>query len=32
MELTLNTLKESGIKLNIEIYLFGQIEMDYLGF
>ena len=32
MELTLNTLKESGIKLNIELYLFGQIEMDYLGF
>ena len=32
LELTLNKLKESGLKCNIEDYLFGQTEMEYLGF
>ena len=27
LELTLNKLKQSGIKFNIERYLFGQTEM-----
>ena len=31
LEHTLNKLKESGIKYNIEKYLFGKTEMEYLG-
>ena len=32
MELTLDKLIESGLKFNIEKYLFGQTEMELLGF
>ena len=28
----LNIMKEKGLKCNIENYLFGQTEMEYLGF
>ena len=31
LELTLNKLKEKGLKCNIEKYFFGQTEMEYLG-
>ena len=31
LELTLNKLKSSSIKCNIEKYFFGQTEMEYLG-
>ena len=31
LELTLNKLKESGIKCNIEKSFFGQTKMEYLG-
>ena len=31
-ELMLNILKEKELKCNIENYLFGQTEMEYLGF
>ena len=31
LEHTLNKLKESGIKYNIEKSLFGKTEMEYLG-
>ena len=32
LELTLNKLKESGIKCDIENSFFGKTEMEYLGF
>ena len=32
LELTLTKLKESKLKCNIEKSLFGQTEMEYLGF
>ena len=32
LELTLNKLKEKGIKCNIEKYIFGITKMVYLGF
>ena len=32
LELPLNKLKGKGIKYNIEKSLFGQTEMEYLGF
>ena len=32
LELTLNKLKESGLKCNIRKYFFGKTEMEYLGF
>ena len=32
LELTLNELKGKGIKFNIENLLFGQTEIEYLGF
>ena len=32
MELTLNELKEKGLKCNIEKSLFGHNKMEYLGF
>ena len=32
LELTLNKLKGEGFKCNIEKSLFGQTEMEYLGF
>ena len=32
MELTLNKLKEEGLKCNIEKSLFGHTKMKYLGF
>ena len=32
MELTLQNLKEDGLKCNIEQSLFGKTEMGYLGF
>ena len=32
LELTLNKLKEKGLKCNIEKSFFGQTEMEYLGF
>ena len=32
LKLTLNKLKECGIKCNIEKYFFGQTKMEYLGF
>ena len=32
MELTLNKLKEKGLKCNIERSFFGKTEMEYLGF
>ena len=32
LELTLNKLKEKGLKCNIEKSLFGKTEMEYLGF
>ena len=32
LELTLNKLEGKGLKCNIEKSLFGQIEMEYLGF
>ena len=31
LELTLNKLKESGLKYDIKIYFFGQTKMQYLG-
>ena len=31
MELTLNKLKESGLRCNIEKSFFGHTEMEYLG-
>ena len=31
LELTLNKLKEKGLKCNIENSFFGKIEMEYLG-
>ena len=31
LELTLNKLKESGLKCNIEKYFFGQTKIEYLG-
>ena len=32
LELTLQTLKDNGLKCNIEKSFFGQTEMEYLGF
>ena len=32
LELMFNIMKEKGLKCNIENYLFGQTEMEYLGF
>ena len=32
LELTLNKLKEKGLKHNIDKSFFGQTEMEYLGF
>ena len=32
LELTLQNLKDNGLKCNIEKQLFGKTEMEYLGF
>ena len=32
LELTINKLKEKGLKCDIETFFFGQTEMEYLGF
>ena len=32
LELTINKLKEKGLKYNIEKSFFGKTEMEYLGF
>ena len=32
LKFTLNKLKKSGLKYNIERYFFGKTEMEYLGF